>query len=109
MKKLLIIAVLVLLYQFRDEIFSFHSPAPEYAAMHQEKVILYATSWCGYCAKTRQFLKENNIPYFEYDVESSSEGYDQFKALGGRGVPLVLVNGKVIKGFNTDRILAYLK
>lgn len=109
MKKLLIIVVLVLLYQFRDDIFSFHSPAPEYAAMHEEKVILYATSWCGYCSKTRQFLKENNIPYFEYDVESSSEGYDQFKALGGRGVPLVLVNGKVIKGFNTDRILAYLK
>ncbi|GAA6150820.1 glutaredoxin family protein [Pseudoteredinibacter isoporae] len=109
MKKLLIIVVLVLLYQFREDIFSFHSPAPEYAAMHQEKVILYATSWCAYCAKTREFLEAKNIPYHEYDVEVSSEGYEQFKALGGRGVPLVLVNGKVIKGFNTDRILAYLK
>ncbi len=108
-KKILIVLVLVLLFQFREEIFSFHSPAPEYAAMHEERVILYATSWCGYCKKTRHFLQQQGIPFHEYDIENSSQGYEQFKALGGRGVPLALVNGKVIKGYNTDRILEYLK
>ena len=108
MKKFIFVAILLVLFQFRDELFSFHSPAPEYAAQHEERVILYATQWCAYCKKTRKFLEQNNIPYYEYDVESSSEGYDQFKALGGRGVPLLLVNGKVIKGFDTKRILKYL-
>ncbi|MFO1350087.1 MAG: glutaredoxin family protein [Gammaproteobacteria bacterium] len=76
----------------------------QYAALHTEKVVLYATSWCGYCAKTRQFLTQNDIPYFEYDIEKSEEGQDQFEELGGRGVPLVLVKGQPIFGYNPDAI-----
>lgn len=108
LKKILFVAVLLLLCQYRDQLFSFESAGPEVAAQYQEKVVLYATSWCAYCRKTRKFLSEKNIPYREIDIENSSEGYQQFKNLGGRGVPLILVNGRVIKGYDTKRIMEYL-
>jgi mycoredoxin len=76
------------------------SSKPETSTLHQDKVVLYATAWCGYCAKTRAFFKENNIDYIEYDIEKSTEGRAQYQSLNGRGVPLVIVKGKLIRGYN---------
>lgn len=76
------------------------SPSLETSGLHQDKVVLYATAWCGYCAKTRAFFKENNIDYVEYDIEKSAEGKSQYQSLNGRGVPLVIINGNIIRGYN---------
>jgi len=82
------------------------SPYPDFAAKHDGKVILYATSWCGYCEKTRKFLKKNQVEYFEYDIE---KGKRQQNVLGGKAVPLLLINGQVIKGYRPDEILKSLR
>jgi len=50
-------------------------------------------------------LKENNIQYVEYDIEKSADGAEQHKRLGGTGVPVMLINGQVVKGYNPERIL----
>jgi mycoredoxin len=74
-------------------------------------VILYATTWCGYCKKTRAFLAENNISYIEYDVEKSEEGRKQLQALGGQGVPVLDIKGTVVLGYdmyNTKYVLKAL-
>lgn len=63
------------------------------------QVTLYATNWCGYCARTRAFLKKNNIPFTEYDVEASSEAMRQMTAMGGYGVPVIVVGNTVIRGY----------
>lgn len=77
---------------------------PNFAALHAEPVILYGTDWCSNCKMTRAYLRENHIPFFEYDVEKSSEGQRQFKALQGNGVPLLLVKNNVIRGFDPRAI-----
>jgi mycoredoxin len=68
--------------------------------MHANSVVLYATDWCGYCKKTRQFFKDNNIDYVEFDIEKSAEGKQEYNQLKGKGIPLVVINGKVIRGYN---------
>jgi len=75
----------------------------------RNEVILYATEWCGYCQKTRVLFKENNISFVEYDIEKSTIGRREHKRLGGKGVPLLRINGKVIHGYNEKLILASLK
>ncbi len=77
---------------------------PDFAALHTEPVVMYGTDWCGNCKMTRAYLRKNNIPFFEYDVEKSPEGQRQFKALQGNGVPLLLVNNNVLRGFNPQAI-----
>lgn len=75
--------------------------SPEAAlAAGQPEVVLYATDWCGYCKATRAFFAANDIRYVEYDIEKSSEAYQQHKKLGGRGVPLIVVGEEVIGGYN---------
>ncbi len=80
---------------------------PDYSTARNE-VILYATEWCGYCQKTRVLFKENNISYVEYDIERSPRSYKEYKRLGGIGVPLLKINGKVIDGYQPQLILASL-
>ena len=96
-------------YQFSSEIQERVFPKPNFAELHDGKVILYATTWCGYCKKTRQFLNENNIQFYEYDIEKSAIGHDQYREIGGRGVPVLLVNKNVIRGYSPDEILKYLE
>lgn len=82
---------------------------PDFASLHPEKVVLYGTSWCENCARTRQFFQANHIPYYEYDVDNSSEGQNQFKQLHGNGVPVILVKNEVIRGFDPHAIFQALK
>lgn len=105
MKKLILIALAVLIFQKWDAIQNLINP-PDYTALQKGDVVLYATAWCGYCKKARELLSENNIPYFEYDIEKSDEGKSQYETLGGGGVPLLLIKGQLVKGFNADRILS---
>ncbi len=106
MKKLVLLCLVVLVYQKWSVIDQYFNPLPDYAAAHGGKVILYATAWCGYCKKARELMDSNNIPYFEYDIEKSKEGNEQHKNLGGKGIPVLLINGEVIKGYSASRILA---
>lgn len=100
-----VIGVFAALVLSWGKIHDFLTAPPDFAAMHEEDVILYATSWCPNCAQTRKFLKANKIPYFEYDVDKSSEGQRQFKQLHGNGVPVLLVKYSVIRGYDPDAIM----
>lgn len=74
-----------------------------------QQIILYATDWCGYCARTRKYFQERNISYLEYDIEKSREGRAQYDRLQGKGVPLLVVNGEVIRGYNPAAIEQAMK
>ena len=72
------------------------------------KVTVYGTSWCTYCAQTRAFLRKSNIPFTDFDIEVSSEGAQRYEALHGNGIPLVDVNGTLIEGHSPEQIVAAL-
>ena len=74
-----------------------------------ERVVLYATEWCGYCAKTRELFAKHGVDYVELDVERSEEGRRGHAGLGGGGVPVVVINDQtVIRGYRPDAILRAL-
>ncbi|UTF58968.1 glutaredoxin family protein [Gilvimarinus sp. DA14] len=85
------------------------APEGEKVEGYGGETILYATSWCGYCKKTRELLREHNIPYTEYDIEKSVKGERDYQALEGRGVPLMVINGEVVRGYDPRRILKLAK
>lgn len=67
-----------------------------------KQVVMYATSWCGYCKKARNYFKKNSISYVEYDIEKDSHAKRRYDALGGKGVPVILVGQKRMNGFSVD-------
>ncbi|MFJ3482418.1 glutaredoxin family protein [Pseudomonas sp. NPDC090202] len=111
LKKFALILLVVVAYQNWGKVEHFFNPSQALPAqtLAQARVVLYATDWCGYCKQARRFLDSKGIPYTEYDIEKSAEGRKAYEALGGRGIPLIDVNGTLIRGFSPDEILAALK
>ena len=109
MKKIIFIVIALIVFQKWNSIQLFLNPPPDYSKFQKEKVILYATDWCGYCKQTRKLLSDNRISYYEYDIEKSDEGRSQYESLGGSGVPLLLIDGQVVRGFNAKKILSLVK
>lgn len=71
------------------------------AYVAQVKVELYATKWCGYCKKARDFFAANGVNYTEYDIEADPSANERKKALSpSRGVPVVAIDDQVIGGYN---------
>jgi glutaredoxin len=68
-----------------------------------KSVVMYSTSWCGYCRKARNYMKSKNIPFQEYDIEKSAKARRDYNKLNGRGVPVLLIGDKRMNGFSINR------
>jgi len=80
------------------------------ATAHAVDVVMYATRDCPYCAKTREYLTDKGVKWEERDIDTSPQAAAEFKAKGGVGTPLVLINGeKVVDGFDKAKLDEALK
>lgn len=67
-----------------------------------EKVIMYSTVRCRYCKQARAYFEENNIAYTDYDIEKNEEAKAFHKKIGAKGVPVIIVGKKMMRGFSVD-------
>ena len=75
-----------------------------------KNVIVYSTSHCPYCIKLKDFLKENNIKYVEYNVEEDKEKANEMVEKSGQmGVPVIDIDGTVIVGFDKQAVAKALR
>ena len=65
-----------------------------------KSVVMYSTSWCGYCRKAARHFRKNSIPFTERDIEKSAYAAREYKKLNGRGVPVILIGKKRMNGFD---------
>lgn len=75
---------------------------PQTPVVH-DQVVMYETSWCGYCKKARNYFRTHGVPFKAYNIERSKKAKKQFDALGGSGVPLILYGGQRMSGFSEKR------
>jgi glutaredoxin len=75
-------------------------------AYSEIQVIMYMTDWCPYCRKAREYLNSLGVNLTEYNVDRDKAREEERlrKAGGGTGVPVIDVEGIIIRGFNSDRI-----
>lgn len=65
-----------------------------------KKVVMYSTVRCGYCRKARAYFKANGIAFTDYDVETNAKGKQDYRRMGARGVPVILVGDQRMDGFS---------
>jgi glutaredoxin-like YruB-family protein len=77
-------------------------------------VIVYSTSWCGYCRKAKAWLTKRGVDFVEKDVEkdpAAAEELAQKAAASGvrpQGVPVIDVRGTLVLGFDQRALEAAL-
>lgn len=93
----------------KQKTISIKSPAEQKVGREEnykqnQEVVMYSTQTCGYCRKAKSFFKKYNIKYTEYDVDSSKQAHQKYKALNGDGVPLIYIGNHRISGFDEAAI-----
>lgn len=71
----------------------------EHVANQPQRLTLYGTSTCQYCAQARAFLTKAGIPFNDMVVDKSKRANDLFAKLNERAVPVLVSDKKLIVGF----------
>ena len=68
-------------------------------------VVVYTTSWCGWCRKTLAWLDERGVEYENRDIERSDTWRDELvDKTGSVSIPVVEIDGQIVRGYDPGRM-----
>jgi glutaredoxin-like YruB-family protein len=73
------------------------------------RVIIYSTPSCSYCASAKEFFKKNNIAFEDLDIASNAKAREEMIQKSGQmGVPVIDIDGQIIVGFQEETLKTLL-
>lgn len=67
-------------------------------------VTIYTSSTCGYCTAAKQYLSEKGVSYTEKNISTDTSARKELMQKGHMGVPVIIVDGEEIVGFDRGRL-----
>ena len=87
---------------------SFFSPVAfqqEEDGKKARQVIVYTTPTCSHCRTLKEYLRNNQVPFREIDVTKDEKAATEMVSRSGQqGVPQSVIDGRVIVGFDRNKI-----
>jgi glutaredoxin-like YruB-family protein len=73
-------------------------------------ITVYSTPTCGYCTMVKEFLSQHGVAYKEKDVSADRNAAREMVDLTGQmGVPVTVIDGETIIGFDRPRLEEAIK
>ena len=73
------------------------------------KVTIYSTPTCHFCHMAKDFFKEKNIAFEDFNVSSDLEKRKEMLEKSGQmGVPVIIINDRIVVGFDKPKIMDIL-
>ena len=69
-----------------------------------KKIEIYTSDTCIQCKKAKEYFQNNNIEFIEYNISSNQEYKRELIKKGYLSVPVIVVEGQDILGFDLTRI-----
>ena len=70
-----------------------------------KKVQIYSTPTCHYCHMAKDFFAEKKVAYDDFNVAADLEKRKEMVEKSGQmGVPVILIDGEMIVGFDKTKI-----
>ena len=74
-----------------------------------KNVTIYSTPTCHFCQMAKEFFKERNVAYTEYDVAGNMEKRkEMIEKSGQMGVPVIFIGEELVVGFDKPQIAQLL-
>ncbi len=71
----------------------------------QKIVVIYSTPTCPICHRAKEYLDKEGITYQDINVAADkAAAREMIKKSGQMGVPVILVDGEVMVGYNQARL-----
>lgn len=67
-------------------------------------VVVYTSSTCPYCVSAKDYLNEKGVAYTEKNVQTDKEARKELMAMGHMGVPVLVIDGEEVVGFDKAKI-----
>ena len=72
-------------------------------------VIIYSTPTCHFCQLTKEFFKEHEIEFTDYDVSTDVEKrQEMIEKSGQMGVPVIFIDDEMLVGFDQTQLVKEL-
>lgn len=72
-------------------------------------VTIYTTPTCGWCHRTKEYFKENNVACTEKDVATDIAAREEMLQKSQQmGVPVIDIDGAIVVGFDQPRLAQLL-
>jgi glutaredoxin len=85
------------------------APEPEPRRAEAATVVVYTTSWCGWCRKTLAWLDERGVDYENRDIERNPAWAAELqRKTGSQSIPVVDVDGRIVRGFDPGTLARLL-
>ena len=69
-----------------------------------KKIEIYTSDTCIQCKKAKEYFQNNNLEFIEYNISSNQEYKRELIKKGYLSVPVIVVEGQDILGFDLTRI-----
>lgn len=73
-----------------------------------KNVVVYSSDTCPYCTAVKNFLGQNSVNFEEKNITTSVEARNELIQKGHRGVPVIVVDGEEVVGFDQARLTSLL-
>ncbi|MCL4504948.1 MAG: glutaredoxin family protein [Chloroflexi bacterium] len=71
----------------------------------QPRVIVFSTPTCSFCNAAKAYFRQKNIKYSDIDVSRDmAAARDMVRRSGQQGVPVIDIGGKIVVGFDRNKI-----
>ena len=71
----------------------------------QPRVIMFSTPTCSFCNAAKGYFRQKGIKYSDVDVSrDQAAARDMVRRSGQMGVPVIDIGGKIIVGFDRNKI-----
>lgn len=67
-------------------------------------VTIYTSNTCPYCVSAKDYLNERGVPFVEKNIQTDPEARKELMRMGHMGVPVIIIDGEEIVGFNKARM-----
>lgn len=74
-----------------------------------KKVSIYSTPTCHYCNLAKEYFKQNNVPFENFNVsEDAVRRQEMIDRTGQMGVPVIMIDDELVVGFNKPLVAQLL-
>lgn len=67
-------------------------------------VIVYSSNTCPYCVTVKEYLQEKGVDYTEKNIQTDKDARKELMGMGHMGVPVILIDGEEIVGFDKEKL-----
>ena len=67
-------------------------------------ITVFSSDTCPYCVAAKEYLQERGLEYTEKNIQRDKAARKELMSMGHMGVPVILIDGEEIVGFDKEKI-----